>query len=83
MQSKRYRSTLIENNERLIGIDYNIVTNYEKAHPDLEELPIYSELKWPIVEITNHLEHEEDYLNLLKAEIFVINNVYKRTLKIE
>ena len=44
---------------------------------------MYSELKWPIVEITNHLEHEEDYLNLLKAEIFVINNVYKRTLKIE
>lgn len=33
--------------------------------------------------MTNHLEHEEDYLNLLKAEIFVISNVHKRTRKTE
>ena len=83
MEPKHYRPSLIENNEKIIGIDYNIVTNYEKFHPEKSELPMYSELKWPIVEITNHLEHEEDYLNLFKAEIFVINNVYKRTLKIE
>lgn len=77
-----YRRGLIENNPGLLGIDYNIVTARER-HGDAASLPVYSEIKWPIVEISSNLEHEDDYLNLLKAEIFVIGNVYKRTMKIE
>lgn len=77
-----YRRALIENNSSLLGIDYNIVTSKEK-YGDNGKLPVYSEIKWPIVEISSNLEHEDDYLNLLKAEIFVIGNVYKRTCKIE
>ena len=34
MEPKHYRPSLIENNEKIIGIDYNIVTNYEKFHPE-------------------------------------------------
>ena len=80
-----YRKQLIAQNHELKGIDFNVITQKE-LHGDVKsvkELPLYSEIKWPIVEISSSLEHEEDYLNLLKAEIFVINNVYKRTTNIE
>lgn len=36
-------------------------------------------MKWPIVELESGLENEVDYLNLLKAEVFVLNNVHMRS----
>lgn len=78
--SSEYRSTLIDQNSKLLAVDHHVVTKYEREKIR-NDLPLYTQLKWPIVEITTQLQHEEDYLNLLKAEIFVINNVYKRTQK--
>lgn len=46
---------------------------------DEKKLPSYTEVKWPIVELEKGLENEIDYLNLLKAEVFVLNNVYTRS----
>lgn len=43
-------------------------------------LPGYTEIKWPIVELEKGLENEVDYLNLLKAEVFVLNNVHMRSV---
>lgn len=59
-----------------MAIDYHVITKAERLFKS-PPLP-HSLLKWPIVEISQSLEHEEDYLNLLKAELFVINEVYKR-----
>ena len=49
MDSPKYRRALIENNASLVGIDYNIVTSKEKYSGEDTNLPIYSEIKWPIV----------------------------------
>ena len=58
------------------AIDHHVIARSERLfrtspHP-------FALLKWPIVEISQALEHEEDYLNLLKAELFVVGQVYKR-----
>jgi hypothetical protein len=59
-----------------MAIDYHVITKTERLFKTSPQS--HSLLKWPIVEISQSLEHEEDYLNLLKAELFVINEVYKR-----
>jgi hypothetical protein len=73
---REYRGGLIEGNEKLMAIDHHVISKAERLfkttpHP-------FAQLKWPIVEISQPLEHEEDYLNLLKAELFVVGQVYKR-----
>jgi hypothetical protein len=59
-----------------MALDHHVVARSErviKAGPRAA-----AALKWPIVEISQALEHEEDYLNLLKAELFVVAQVSKR-----
>jgi Leucine-rich repeat (LRR) protein len=73
---KDYRRSLIDQNEKLLAIDLHVVTRQERL---LQDGPrTHTLLKWPIVEISQSLEQEEDYLNLLKAELFVITQVHKR-----
>lgn len=73
---KDYRRALIDQNEKLLAVDLHVVTRQERV---LQEGPkTHTLLKWPIVEISQSLEQEEDYLNLLKAELFVITQVHKR-----
>jgi hypothetical protein len=71
-----YRAALVDANDKLMAIDHHVIARSERLfrtspHP-------FALLKWPIVEISQPLEHEEDYLNLLKAELFVVGQVYKR-----
>jgi hypothetical protein len=51
---KDYRAALIESNDKLIGIDHNIVANNERIHR-YTVLPKYSVIKWPIVELSSNL----------------------------
>lgn len=62
-------------------MDFNMLCGWERSMliKDEKKLPAYTEVKWPIVELEKGLENEIDYLNLLKAEVFVLNNVYTRS----
>lgn len=73
---KDYRAGIIEANEKLMALDHHVVARSERALNG--EPRAAAALKWPIVEISQALEHEEDYLNLLKAELFVVAQVSKR-----
>jgi hypothetical protein len=71
-----YRRALLPNNPRLLALDCHVVTPHERA-TQAAPRP-HTQLKWPIVEISQELEQEEDYLNLLKAELFVVGQVHKQ-----
>jgi Leucine-rich repeat (LRR) protein len=50
---KNYRHNLIDNNDKLMGIDFNIVTKSERLTKTTPRK--YSQIKWPIVEISSNL----------------------------
>ena len=53
---KEYRGGLIDGNDKLMAIDHHVISKTERLfktspHP-------FAQLKWPIVEISQPLEHE-------------------------
>jgi Leucine-rich repeat (LRR) protein len=54
---RNYRKYLISSLPRLKGIDLNMICGWEKAQTIKDEgkLPLYTEIKWPIVELEKGL----------------------------